>query len=81
MVVAILLALFLGGLGVHNFYLGFTQKGIVQLVLSVLGWVTAGFFVGAVVVLAVGVWVIVDIIQIATRQGQYVADANGVPLR
>lgn len=81
MVAAILLAFFLGGLGVHNFYLGFTQKGIVQLVLTIVGWVTTALFVGALVLLAVGVWVIVDIIQIVTRQGQYVADANGVPLQ
>lgn len=81
MVVAILLAFFLGTLGVHNFYLGFTQKGIVQLVITVIGWATSVLIVGLFAVLAVGVWVIVDIIQIATRQGQYVADANGVPLQ
>ena len=81
MIVAIILAIFLGSLGVHNFYLGFTQKGIVQLVLTVVGWATSWLLIGLVAVFAVFVWVIVDIIQIATRQGQYVADANGVPLQ
>jgi len=81
MVVAVLLALFLGTFGVHNFYLGYTQKGVIQLVLNVVGWATTWLLVGFVLVFAVAVWVIVDIIQIATRQGQYVADANGVPLQ
>ena len=29
-----LLALFLGGIGIHNFYLGETKKGIIKIVLS-----------------------------------------------
>ena len=32
----ILLGVFLGGLGVHNFYAGYTGRGIVQLLISVL---------------------------------------------
>ena len=32
-----LLAIFLGTLGIHNFYLGFTTKAIIQLVVSLLG--------------------------------------------
>lgn len=35
-VVAALLAWFLGCLGIHNFYLGFTGKGIAQLLMTVL---------------------------------------------
>ena len=31
-----LLGVFLGGLGIHNFYLGYTDKGIAQVVLFVL---------------------------------------------
>lgn len=81
MVVAVLLAFFLGTFGIHNFYLGYTQKGVIQLVLNVVGWATTWLLVGFVAVFAVAVWVIVDIIQIVTRQGQYVTDANGVPLQ
>jgi len=33
--VAGLLGIFLGGFGVHNFYLGYTNRGIAQLVLSI----------------------------------------------
>lgn len=31
-----LLGIFLGGLGIHNFYLGYNEKGICQIVLFVL---------------------------------------------
>ncbi len=33
-IIVILLALFLGGIGVHNFYMGETKKGIVKIVAS-----------------------------------------------
>lgn len=36
-IVAGLLGIFLGSFGVHNFYLGFTKKAVVQLLLSVFG--------------------------------------------
>lgn len=32
-----LLALFVGSLGIHNFYLGFKEKGIAQLLLTTIG--------------------------------------------
>lgn len=34
--IAILLCLFLGGLGIHNFYLGETKKGVVRIVANLL---------------------------------------------
>ena len=45
-VAAGLLGIFLGGLGIHNFYLGYTGKGIAQLLITVLSfgflsWVSA----------------------------------------
>lgn len=49
----ILLGIFLGGLGIHNFYAGYTGKGLAQLLISVL---TCG--VGSLVV---WVWVIVEL--------------------
>src|SRR5882672_7752786 len=41
-VAAGLLAIFLGWLGVHKFYLGFTKAGVIMLVVSVLGWAVTG---------------------------------------
>lgn len=34
-----LLGIFLGGLGVHNFYLGYTGKAVAQLLLTLIGWI------------------------------------------
>ena len=33
-----LLALFLGGLGIHKFYLGYEKAGITMLLLGTIGW-------------------------------------------
>jgi len=38
-IVAGLLAIFLGGLGIHKFYLGYTKTGIVFLLISVFGFI------------------------------------------
>jgi len=38
--IAGLLGIFLGGLGVHKFYLGYTKEGVIQLVVTI---VTCGF--------------------------------------
>lgn len=61
-----LLGIFLGGLGIHNFYLGYTGKAIAQIVLSFC------FGVGAI-------WGLIEGIMILT--GSINVDANGVPLK
>ena len=45
-VVAILLCLFLGGFGVHNFYLGYTGRGIAQLLILIFSIPLAFLFIG-----------------------------------
>ena len=69
-IVALLLAFFLGPLGIHNFYLGYTTKGIIQLVISVT---VVGLFV-------TGIWALIDFIMIIMRSGSYACDAQGQPL-
>lgn len=58
--VAYLLWFFTGGLGGHRFYLGHTGSGVGMLILTVIGLVTLAVVVGAVLLIAVGIWVLVD---------------------
>jgi TM2 domain-containing membrane protein YozV len=71
---AALLAFFLGGLGIHRFYLGYTGIGITQLVLGLAGWITCG----ATTLVAI-VWALVDFLLIIF--GSLNKDAAGNPLR
>ena len=74
--VALLLCIFAGGLGAHRFYIGKRGTAMVQLLLLVIGWVVViastaeaddtGAGIGGMILLAVGVWVIVDLVLIAT---------------
>ena len=75
--VAVLLCLFLGGLGAHNFYLGYTQKGIIQLTLCVFGWLTSAVAIGILLVLAVSFWVILDLLRLILSSGKYRFDGYG----
>ena len=69
--VALLLGLFFGGFGVHNFYLGYTNRAIIQLFLTIT-------VIGAPIS---GVWVLVELILILMRSGSYGYDAQGQPLQ
>ena len=57
--IAGLLALFLGGMGVHRFYLGYITIGVVQLVLWILG-----YFTGGLTWIITEIWAIVECILI-----------------
>lgn len=63
--VAGLLGIFVGGLGIHNFYLGNTTRGVIQILLSFC------FGIGAI-------WGFIEGILILA--GQINTDANGMPL-
>ena len=66
--VALLLAIFLGGLGIHRFYLGRIGTGIAQLLLLVFGFLLVPLYILAV-------WVLIDIILIALGE---LGPKNGV---
>lgn len=69
-----LLGIFLGSLGVHNFYLGNTGKAVAQLLLTLIGWIACGL--GPI---AAGVWGLVEGIMILT--GSINTDGKNVPLK
>ena len=68
-VAAALLAFFLGGLGIHRFYLGHTGTGIAMLVMFFAGFATCGL-----TWFATGIWALVDLILILTGG---LREANG----
>lgn len=65
-----LLGIFLGSLGVHNFYLGYTGKAIAQLLISLLSCGTLSW--------ASAIWGLIEGILILT--GSINTDGNGNPL-
>ena len=70
-IVALLLAFFLGALGIHNFYLGYTAKGIIQLILTIT-------MIGAPIA---AIWALIEFVLILAHSGSYAYDAQGQPLQ
>lgn len=66
-----LLGIFLGALGIHNFYLGFTGKALAQLLISVLSC--------GILSPVSGIWGLIEGIMILT--GSSNVDAKGMPLK
>ena len=65
-----ILGLLLGGLGIHNFYLGYTGKGLAQLLITVLSFGLLAF--------VSGIWGLIEGIMILTDKNYL--DADGFPL-
>jgi TM2 domain-containing membrane protein YozV len=65
--VTLLLILFLGSIGIHDFYLGYNRNGVFKIILTVC----TGF--GGTV------WAIIDLVRLLT--GSLDKDANGVELK
>ena len=78
-VAAGLLGIFLGAFGVHNFYLGYTAKAVIQLVLTIVGFLLACVFIGIFLVAAIEIWGFVEGILILTGNIGY--DEQGRPLK
>lgn len=62
-----LLGIFLGAWGIHNFYLGNTSRGVIQIVVTILSCGIGGL------------WGFIEGIMILT--GSINTDANGLPLQ
>lgn len=61
----ILLGIFLGSLGIHNFYAGYTTRGVIQLLITVVSCGTLS--------VVSWIWAIIDIVTVTK-------DANGVDM-
>ena len=74
-VVAGVLGILLGSLGIHRFYLGYVGIGIIQLLMTVLfSWFTCG-----ITAMAAGIWGLVEGILILV--GSLNEDSQGRPLK
>lgn len=72
-----LMGIFLGGLGIHRFYLGHARIGVIQLLLTlVVSLFTAGFSL-----VVAGLWGFIEGIMIMSRSAHFQQDARGIPLR
>ena len=58
----------------------YRNRAITQLVMTIVGYLTAVFIVGFILLGAVAIWAFVDFVRILLRSGEYGVDENGVPL-
>lgn len=76
-VVAGVLGILLGSLGIHRFYLGFTTIGIIQILMSTVG----ALFTFGLSAIAAGIWGLIEGIMILVGSEQFRRDAQGIPLK
>ena len=82
-VAAGLLGIFLGSFGVHNFYLGYTNKAVGQLVGTIIGFILSFIVIGVFIVIGIEIWALVEGILILCAQPgsqPWGVDARGIPL-
>lgn len=76
-----LLGIFLGQFGVHNFYLGYTSKAIIQVSVSAVGYLLSicTFGLSCLAPLGISVWGLIEGIMILA--GSIDKDGKGNPLK
>jgi len=76
MVLAYILLIFLGSLGIHRFYLNQKGTAITMLVLFLVGWATSWiFFIGYLFLIPLWIWVFVDLFLvpgIVNKENEYI---------
>jgi TM2 domain-containing membrane protein YozV len=77
-IVAGLLQIFLGYLGIGRFYTGHTAIAVAQLALTVVGFATSWLLIGLPMMLAASIWGLVDGIMMLTQPQ---TDSRGLLLR
>ena len=77
-VVAGLLGVFVGGLGLHRMYLGHWRRGLTMLAITVVG----GLFTLGLAALVMGACGFIEgLLYLSVRRGRFARDAYGKPLR
>lgn len=75
-----LLGIFFGGLGVHNFYLGYSTKGLIQLIVTIVSLLLACCGgISLIVTVGIGIWGFIEGILILA--GVINRDGKGMPFR
>ena len=72
-----LLGILLGTFGIHNFYLGFTTRGVIQLLVSLIG----GIFTCGLATIAVAIWGFIEGVLLLSASPSRMYDGRGVVLR
>lgn len=65
-----ILAIILGQLGVHKFILGYQKEGFIMLGATVIGYITACFFIGSFIVLGVAIVGLIEGIIYLTKSDE-----------
>ena len=65
----VLLGIFLGGWGVHNYYAGRTGIAVAQMIITLLSIPLCFVVVGIFGLMAVGIWVLIEVCTV-TKDGQ-----------
>ncbi|SDR69772.1 NINE protein [Corynebacterium timonense] len=79
-VVAALLFFFFGSFGLGNFYLHQNTRGAAKLIMVFVGFITAIFLVGFLLLAAVSMWSFIEMILVLVGAGGYDRDGRGVPV-
>ncbi len=74
-----ILGIFFGIFGVHNFYLDYTSKAVIQLCVSLVGIILSCFGIGVFIAGGIAIWGLVEGIMILA--GSINVDGKGIPLR
>lgn len=69
-VLAGILAIFLGSLGVHKFILGYQKEGFILLGASIIGYITICFVIGSFILMATGVVGLIEGIMYLTKSDE-----------
>lgn len=69
-ILAGILAIIFGSLGVHKFILGYQKEGIILLVITIIGYATMCFVVGTFIVMATGIIGLIEGIIYLTKSDE-----------